>query len=429
MSFDKKFCPSPWFHTRINNTGNYEYCRWASRPKNREQNTSIADTSPIEWFQKHMAPVRRSFLEGQAPEECFECDLQDQYKKVSGRQRQLLKIGVSQDNFQKSFLSSPWIQPFVYSLNHDGQTDQLPQDWQIDLGNYCNSACVFCTPHSSSRLAAEFKRIGFINQLPSNSWCDDPVKLKTFIDTIKQTPKLAYLHFIGGETLITPAFRVILEALIEQQSTDISIGFTTNLTVWDQEIVDLLVQFKEVNLGMSIECIHPLNDYVRYGSSLSTVTSLMSRWLKLADDNHWPAQLRITPTALSIWHLDTIYEYALIKGVSVESCNFLTNPEFMKPSVLPMSYRDKIIEKLENRISLQNSNDSTQIVNVRNSNTYQKQIVQDAQSYINYLKEQPIETHLLPDLVSYIKKLEKSRNNCLLDYLPEYETLFRSAGY
>ena len=81
---------------------------------------------------------------------------------------------------------------------------------------------------------------------------------------MKQTKHLAYLHFLGGETVITPAFKIILQALIDNGiSKNVTIGLTTNLTVWNQEIIDMLCEFKEVNLGMSVECFDPVNDYVR----------------------------------------------------------------------------------------------------------------------------------------------------------------------
>jgi hypothetical protein len=57
------------------------------------------------------------------------------------------------------------------------------------------------------------------------------------------------------------------------------------------------------------------------------------------------------------------------------------------------------------------------------------QITQDLQSYINYLENAPDESDRLPELVEYLKLLEGSRGNCILTYLPEYEELFRSAGY
>jgi sulfatase maturation enzyme AslB (radical SAM superfamily) len=238
------------------------------------------------------------------------------------------------------------------------------------------------------------------------------------------------LHFIGGETLITPAFKKILLTLVEENlHKTITIGFTTNLTVWDQDIVDLLVQFEQVNLGMSVECLHPLNDYVRYGSNIDTVKNTMEQWITVAEQNHWVVQLRITPTIFSIWHLDTIYQYAYDRNISVESCNFLNEPDYMRPSVLPNNMRVQAIAKLNTWLSNYTVVDSEQIVNTRNPAFAQQQLLQDAQSYVNYLETQPDESFRLPTLVDYLKLIEYSRKNNILDYLPEYENILRSAGY
>jgi len=425
MSFDRTFCPSPWFHTRINNAGHYEYCRWAVK-HDRLSQPHISEQTPQRWFQQDMQFIRQSMVAGEPLAGCQECYLMEQHGKISGRQRQLLKIGVTVEDFEKTMLSSQWLDQF----HADGTTGQLPQDWQIDLGNFCNSACVFCEPHSSSRLAAEHKKLGIIKEVPPRSWCDDPKSLQLFIDTLCATPHLTYLHFIGGETLITPAFKKILQALVDNQlSTSVTVGFTTNLTVWDQSVSDLLCEFEQVNLGMSIECVHPLNDYVRYGGNLTITLQLMEQWLALARQQNWLTQLRITPTALTMIHLDTVYDYAMKNQLAVESCNFLNDPVFMRPSVLPPQQRQQVIDRLQSWISQHDIDTGTPTVNTRNPNLYQTQIVQDAKSYVNYLNNQPDESHRLPDLVTYLQKLESLRGNCILDYLPEYEELFRSAGY
>ncbi len=52
-----------------------------------------------------------------------------------------------------------------------------------------------------------------------------------------------------------------------------------------------------------------------------------------------------------------------------------------------------------------------------------------AADYINYLETAPDESNQLPALVQYLKLLEGSRGNSILSYLPEYEELFRTAGY
>jgi sulfatase maturation enzyme AslB (radical SAM superfamily) len=147
----------------------------------------------------------------------------------------------------------------------------MPQDWQIDLGNFCNSACIFCGPNNSSRLAAEYKKLGLITKLPKKNWADNPEMLERFIEILDGTKNIAYLHFLGGETIITPAFKKILKKLIERGlNKTASIGLTTNLTVWEPEIIELLTQFKEINLGMSIECLHhEINDYLRWPSKIN----------------------------------------------------------------------------------------------------------------------------------------------------------------
>ena len=58
MTFESSFCASPWLHMRINNAGNYEYCRWAVKD-DRNAGANIAQVTPTEYFQKHMAPVRQ----------------------------------------------------------------------------------------------------------------------------------------------------------------------------------------------------------------------------------------------------------------------------------------------------------------------------------------------------------------------------------
>jgi hypothetical protein len=408
---------------RINNAGHYEYCRWADKSQ-RTHAPHIQAVSPQEFFQQHMTPIRQQLLAGEQPQGCGECAVMEQNNKVSGRQKQLLKVGVRVEQFEKTLVSSPWVETFK-----SAEFTQFPQDWQIDLGNYCNSACVFCEPGSSSRLATEWKQLGFIDQLPLPNWTDDPELVNKFIHTLEQSSHIQYLHFIGGETLITPAFKTILRALIRAGlNRTATIGFTTNLTVWDSQVIDLLTQFHSVNLGMSVESFEIVNDYVRWPSKLPVVLENLDRWQELAAQQAWLLQLRTTPTLLTIGSLLSVYDYAWTRKISVESCNFLTEPAFMRPSVLPPSYRSSVIYHMQLWLDQHPVSGNT-VLNIRDPNVSQLQNHQDLQSYVNYLENMPDESNRLPDLVIFLKRLEASRGNSILTYLPEYEELFKSAGY
>lgn len=406
---------------RITNDGGMNYCRWSS---SHVAQSNISQVSPVEFFQTNMAPVRQALVNGETLSGCADCQHMDQRGKISGRQKQLLKVGVRLDRFEKSLASSPWLGTFT-----DSECRQLPQDWQIDLGNYCNSACVFCSPASSSKLATEWKQLGFINELPKPAWVNDPVLLNKFVETLKQSPNIQYIHFIGGETLITPAFKTILSILIDMglhQST--TIGFTTNLMAWDDSVVELLAQFSGVNLGMSIESFDAINEYVRWPAQMSQVNENLYRWIDLGKQHNWLMQLRTTPTVLSVSKLLSVYDVAWQHNIAVESCNFLSRPRFMRPSVLPPQYRQQIIDSMQCWID-DRKTDHEVILNIRDPNVSRQQVVQDLESYVNYLKNEPDESHDAVELVSFLKRLESSRGNNILDYLPEYEDFFRSAGY
>lgn len=414
---------------KIASNGQMKFCRWSSVTGRVTQDSPvIGDIHPLTFFQKNMSSTRQAMLDGQSLPECNDCYEMEKYGKISGRQKQLLKTGITIKDFAKSCASSPFVSEFEKSLQQ-GQTDLVPLDWQIDLGNHCNSACVMCAPASSSRLASEFYRIGLIDKLPVLNWTEDSSRVDLLIDLLCKTSGLAYLHFVGGETLITPGFKKILRALMKHDFRhNITVGLTTNLTVWDAEINHMLCEFKQIHLGMSIDSMTQVNDYVRYPSDIQSVTALMNRWIELSRAQNWIPTIRTTPTALTAGELLDIYKFASTNQVGVESCNFLDEPQILRMSVLPLNIRKKISDQIKHWLQDQKI-DAKAVINIRDPNQVTQSVLQDAVSYINYLENSPDETHLLPAMVQYLKKLDQSRGNCVLDYLPEYEEIFRSAGY
>jgi sulfatase maturation enzyme AslB (radical SAM superfamily) len=415
---------------RITNSGNFEFCRWQNRSADTGPVASIFDTDPWEYFQYFMAEIRQTMLQGKPLGFCNNCYQMEKHQKTSGRQRQLLKTGIVTEYFSASTKSSPFYNQFFLSDQSHGRTDLYPVDWQIDLGNYCNGACIFCGPNNSTKLASEYFKLNLISSLPPRNWTDDAAAVDRFVCCLKQTPNLAYLHFIGGETLITPAFKIILSRLVDSGiAKRVSMGFTTNLMTWDPEINDLLSQFKEVNLGLSVECLHPINDYARWPSQINTVKAVLDQWVQFGHKHNWLTSIRTTPTLLSIPHLLTIYQYAWQHNVGIESCNFLTDPAVLRMSVLPQDIRCQLAQEIETWISQQPLAAGNAIVNTRDPNLVRRSILHDAASYVDYLRNAADETHLLPDLVNFLKVREASRNNSILDYLPEYEQFLRAAGY
>jgi hypothetical protein len=97
--------------------------------------------------------------------------------------------------------------------------------------------------------------------------------------------------------------------------------------------------------------------------------------------------------------------------------------------LLPTEHRTTAYNNLNNWIQSHPQVDTTQIINTRDPNVVQAQILQDANSYLDYLKHVPDESSQASNLITYLKKLENNRRNSILTYLPQYESFFRSAGY
>lgn len=414
---------------RITNQGELRFCRFSNEFEDQPR-ANIADTDPIDFFQRNMAEVRERMISGHAVAACIECHNMERHGKLSGRQRQLIKTGVRLSRFDKTMRASPFWPAWQETSHLGGETMLTPQDWQIDLGNFCNSACVFCLPESSSRLATEFVRIGLRDSLPPRTWCDNEFLLDRFVMALRRCNNLRYLHFLGGETLITPAFQHIISDLIANGTHEqTTIGLTTNLTVWPEQVVSLLCQFREVHLNMSIEALHPVNDYARWPSEINDIRARLDRWVELGKQQGWLMTLRITPTVLTMHHVWSVYEYAIQHGLNVESCNFIYNPRFMRPTVLPMARRRELAKQLREQIHSAGGVTDTQILNIRHPDLATAAALQDAASYVDYLESAEDESYLMPDLVQYLRQLDQSRGVTVFDYVPEYEKLFRSSGY
>ena len=433
------FCSSPWFHIRIDSQGNYLPCRWGSNCNTSTHN--ISNITIDEYLNSDvMKSLRLDLLQGQKPEICSACYYEDDNNKVSGRLRQLLKSAITVDNFEKSFCSSPHWPLFEYSDNHQGRTSYRPVDLQIDLGNTCNSACIMCIPTYSSKLANDYIKLNQLEpglfQKYSNlaNWSDDQELVSKFVKEISQNPDIKYIHFLGGETLYLKSFYEICDQLIRSgYSKNISIGTTTNCTVYSTQLEKVIKEFKHVHLGLSIESFHMVNDYIRYPSDIDLIWDNIEKFLELRGQTGLHLSLRITPNILSIYHIDSVFEFMLDNKIIAESCNILHDPSCLRIELLPEALRQEIITKIDKLIAHYGLSDPNKIiVNRRRDDLVDPVINSVIFEYRNFLTTYQQPETVEEDrykLVKFIKSFELLRNNSILNYLPEYEEFFRTYGY
>ena len=438
-SLKDNFCSSPWFHIRISPEGNYRPCRWGDYSIVSDHN--ISNTSLTEYLNSDiMRNIRTTLLSGDSPDLCKDCQYESSHGKISGRQRQLLKSGITVDSFDKTFCTSPHWNNFEYTYNNQGRTQTQPIDLQIDLGNTCNSACIMCQPRYSSRLVDEHKKLHkiaptlFLDPQSLPNWSNDSKLVTKFVNELTNIDSIKYIHFLGGETLFIKSLYDICDQLIASGiSKNIILGTTTNCTFYDNRIEHIIKNFKQVHLGLSIESTTNLNDYIRWPSKIDTVLENVNKFLNLRSSTNLQVSLRITPNIFSIWHLDQLIEFMIDNHVIAESCNILSEPSCLRMELLDHDLRQEIIARLDRLIfkyGLVEPNNA--IVNRRREDLIDPVISSLAFEYRNFLQSYTVPDNVEEErhnLIKFLKAFESIHNNCILDYLPEYEKFLRSYSY
>ena len=431
------FCSSPWIHIRLRYDGNYKVCRWST---DTATDLNIENYSLLEFYNSEvMKNFRLDLLNGEKSKGCNNCYYQESFDKISGRQKQLLKSVVTKDDFNISMRSSPHFEMFKHSYENNGNSNYHPVDLQVDLGNYCNSACIMCSPDSSSRLEKDYTKLNqidnslFKQHKKFTSWTRNPTLLNKFIENLKDLPNLKYIHLLGGETLYDPAFYAICDRLIELDlAKNIIMGTTTNGTIYNEKLEKIIPQFNQFHLGISIETVSELNDYIRWPGKISDILSNIKKFKQLESHSNLFNSLRITPNIFTIYEFDQLAEYMIENNLTAESCNILYQPAQLKVELMPDDIRQETLEKFNNLINKYNLTQDPNNINIRSHTKSFQTISNTIIEYKNFIQDYKVPSNvedLRYQLVKFLKAFEQLRSNRITDYAPRFEKFLRDYGY
>lgn len=387
MDVAKHFCNVPWFEVHINADGTYHSC--GAQP-NRVSGTDLARlhnvfNMPIEdWVNGlYQCDTRLAKLAGHEEPLCSMCYHEENIGSSSKRIKENHKSDISVVNFYDTFASSKHHEHFKYSQDNGGKTDIRPVSYHISLGNECNLACRMCTPWASSKIAVEQIKLGYYHGPAKQNWTDNDTAWNNVVDYICNTDTLEFVHLIGGEPLLNPKFEDFVDRLIAGGRTDIYLGFTTNGTIFNHSLINKLNQFRHVDIGISIECVGVLNDYIRQGSTTDTVLKNIEEYLKYRKEGHVYVTVRPVPSALSVHTIDDLYKWCLDRKLDVMT-NILVNPEFMQISNLPQDVKNRLLAQF-NRWHF--SEPEPGEFNPRDPNRYREHIDSEIKAIITALQQ------------------------------------------
>jgi glutamate-1-semialdehyde 2,1-aminomutase len=105
--------------------------------------------------------------------------------------------------------------------------------------------------------------------MDDQQWFDHDIMWDQVISLI---PTLKKVYMTGGEpTLIKNNFK-FMKKCIDEGRTDIVLFFNTNCTNINKQFLELISQFKQVNINASMDGIGIVNEYIRAPSDWKQIS-------------------------------------------------------------------------------------------------------------------------------------------------------------
>lgn len=255
----------PWIHMYVNTDGEAYPC---CTTRYETPIGNVRESSLVElWNNDKMKDVRRKLMAGEYVEGCKNC-----YRHESTGSG-----GFSFRNFANNEFGHHF--DLVQDTMEDGYLPGMHLKYfDVRFSNLCNFKCRTCGDMFSSTWAAESYKQGYgeINGLlhASNG---NPNLLDQFKPHLGN---LEMLYFAGGEPLITPEHYEILEYLIDNNSTDVTLRYNTNcsrLDFKDKIVTDLWNQFTKVEVYGSLDSFGERAEYMRNGTVWNNILNNLKR--------------------------------------------------------------------------------------------------------------------------------------------------------
>ena len=221
-----------------------------------------------------MRKIRKQMIEGDVVKGCEHCyDLEDMGFPS-------YRTNYIRDWFEYSERGDEIHDIIERSINNDYRVEESPMYLDFRLGNMCNLKCRMCQPQNSSQIQKEYKKIevnkpGDAQFIKDNftwgqfadhitPWQDDPEFLRQVEEWL---PNVSKLYFTGGEPTIIERVYWIMEKCVEMGiAKNIELVFNSNMTNIQKRFIDLVEQFKNVLMCISVDAYGSENEYIRGAS-------------------------------------------------------------------------------------------------------------------------------------------------------------------
>lgn len=435
LANNKIFCNTPWYEFHIYWDGSYGICcQEDHRLHTDNQKYNIANMTIMEWFNSDIVKqFRLGVLGDRKVSPCSRCYYEEEHNTNSRRLNSNQKSVIfTKTAFDESFKQSPGYAHFEHSLVSHGSTNTYPVDIHIDLGNFCNLACKTCGPHASSTIASQQVKWGIkeAKQYVGTDWTKNEDVWQNFKKQLLDIPNLNNIHFMGGETLLTPRFEDLVDTMIENKRFDICFSFVTNGTVFKPSLMSKLTKFKRVGIEVSIETLDSKNSYIRQGTNTQEVLENISRYQTYCNGTSITVTLRPVLSLLSIGGYLSLLEFTLNNKFLIKS-NVCIRPRFLSIEILPDNVKKHYLAQYLEFVKQFDNIETDSDYNTSDPNNYIKIVKEQALTCLELLRTPTPADHdqQLSALVDHCRQWDSVYKLNARELYPELEEVWNQYGY
>lgn len=303
------------------------------------------------WNSKFMKDFRMKMLNGTEIKNCEFCHRMESSGLTSKR------IGKNKRFFEKT---EPYLKKYY---QENGYVDVMPQWWEIRLSTKCNLSCIMCAPGLSSMMYKEYSKWekqdklepfmqGSLN-VAKQSGEEYLSKSKYFKEQIrKNLQNVLYMEFRGGEVFAdADSIKFIKEIATTEYAKNIQLDISTNATLINESVVDILNQFAGGTLRFSIDAYKDDDEYIRYHTDWNSVINSMTRSRQL--HSGWRFLTQTTVQLLNCLGMDRLVEFFDEYIQEDNSQRFflgfttVRGKDYLRHEMVPLELRLQQVEKLE----------------------------------------------------------------------------------
>ena len=296
------YCSRPWNELHIEENGNVTPC--CVMPSNR---FFMGSSIKQYFFSQKLKTLKNQLMNNEKPKQCEYC-WDAEANNIKSHRKTNERQGIKQIH--------------------------------IRLNNDCNFKCRMCNPKFSSTWEIENRKHNyFVHEYSTQKdvFDHDPHLLPFIVSLIKKQGT-NYINLSGGEPLITDAHYKFLNYLIDNDATDITLGYSTNLSNLNYKKIDLMSlwsNFKGIDIIASCDGWGQAVEYSRTGFNRKIFLENMSKVHKYIQ------AVNCVVNIYSVWtlpYIEQICDKLRIKPVYAPC--FL--PEFLNPQHLDKADKDKL---------------------------------------------------------------------------------------